>query len=74
MNDKLDKIFQDVIGVAPDVDRATLIYGETAGWDSVAHMTLVAAIEESFDCMLDMDDILDMSDYNKVVEIMKKYA
>lgn len=74
MNDKIDKIFKDVIGVDQSVDRATLIYSKTPGWDSVAHMALVAALEEGFDCMLDMDDILNMSDYAKVVEIMGKYV
>lgn len=74
MNDTIDKIFKDVIGVDPSVDRATLVYAKTPGWDSVAHMTLVAALEEAFDCMLDMDDILNMSDHGKVVEIMGKYV
>jgi acyl carrier protein len=74
MNDKIDLVFQQAIGVDPAVDRATLIYNSTPGWDSVAHMALVAGLEEQFDCMLDMDDILDMSSYAKVVEIMGKYA
>jgi acyl carrier protein len=74
MKDKLDKIFKDVIGVDSSVDRAALIYNEIGGWDSVAHMTLVAALEDAFDCMIDMDDILDMSSYDKVTEIMAKYV
>jgi acyl carrier protein len=74
MNEKIDTVFQQAIGVAPSVDRSTLVYNSTPGWDSVAHMALVAGLEEQFDCMLDMDDILDMSSYDKVVEIMAKYA
>ena len=49
------------------------MYQETKNWDSIAHMTLVAGLEEAFDCMLDTDDILDMSSFNKAVEIMAKY-
>jgi acyl carrier protein len=37
-------------------------------------MTLIAALETEVDCMLEMDDILDMSSFSKAVEIMKKYA
>ncbi|MBN8819782.1 MAG: acyl carrier protein [Sphingomonas sp.] len=74
MEEKIDKIFKDVIGAGPEVDRAILVYGEIPGWDSVAHMALVAALEQEFDCMLDMDDILDMSSYAKSIEIMKKYV
>lgn len=74
MEEKIQKIFQEVIGVDPSVDRATVVYNEVPGWDSVAHMALVAALEEAFDCMLDMDDIIDMSSYEKAVTIMTKYV
>ena len=42
-------------------------------WDSVGHMTLMAAIEDAFDIMLDTDDIVDFSSYEKGKEILKKY-
>jgi acyl carrier protein len=74
MKEKIDKVFKDVIGADSSVDRKILIYNEVEGWDSVAHMTLVAALEEAFDCMLDMDDILDMSSYDKALEIMAKHV
>ena len=42
-------------------------------WDSVGHMTLIAAIEDAFDIMMEMDDIIDLSSYEKGKEILKKY-
>lgn len=42
-------------------------------WDSVGHMTLMAAIEDAFDIMLDTDDIVNFSSYEKGKEILKKY-
>jgi acyl carrier protein len=74
MEEKIEKIFQDVIGIDPHTDRASIVYSEIPGWDSVAHMALIAALEEAFDCMLDMDDIIDMSNFDKAIEIMSKYA
>jgi len=74
MNEKIDKIFKEIVGIDPSVDKEIIVYNEIPGWDSIAHMTLVAGLEQAFDCMLDMDDILDMSNYDKVIEIMKKYA
>lgn len=74
MQNKIDVVFKQVLKLDPATHRSQLIYNEIEGWDSVAHMTLVAGLEEAFDCMLDMDDILDMSSYDKVVEIMAKYA
>lgn len=42
-------------------------------WDSVGHMSLVANLEEAFDIMIEMDDIVDLSSYEKGKEILKKY-
>lgn len=37
-------------------------------------MTLVASLETEFDAMIDTDEILAMSSFDKAVEIMSKYA
>lgn len=36
-------------------------------------MSLVAAIEDAFDIMMDTDDIVDLSSFAKGIEILKKY-
>lgn len=48
-----------------------LKYQDIETWDSVGHMSLIAAIEESFDIMMDTDDIIDLSSYEKGKEILK---
>ena len=42
-------------------------------WDSVGHMSLIAALEETFDIMMDTDDIINLSSFEKGKEIMAKY-
>lgn len=43
-------------------------------WDSVGHMTLVANLEDAFDIMMETDDIIDLSSYEKGQEILtEKY-
>ena len=59
-----------------NVEEAQLVglkYQAVPGWDSVGHMSLVAAIEDAFDIMMEMDDIIDLSSYEKGKEILKKY-
>lgn len=51
----------------------SLVYQGIQEWDSVGHMSLVAEIEDAFDIMLDTDDIIDFSSYEKGIEILKKY-
>lgn len=40
-------------------------------WDSVGHMSLISALEESFDIMMDVDDIIEFSSYDKGMDILK---
>ena len=47
-----------------------LEYQAIPEWDSVGHMGLVAALEDAFDIMMDTDDIIDFSSYNKGIEIL----
>jgi acyl carrier protein len=49
-------------------------YGSSAQWDSISHMALVAAIDSTFDIMLDTDDLIDMSSYGKARGILTKYG
>lgn len=49
-----------------------LKYQDIEAWDSVGHMGLVAALEDAFDIMMDTDDIIDFSSYEKGKEILAK--
>lgn len=72
--EKLKDAFRSGLSLGPEIDVTGLKYREFAGWDSVAHMTLVAAIESAFDIMIDTDDVIDMSSWDKAVEIVRKYG
>lgn len=50
-----------------------LTYQSITEWDSVGHMGLIAALETAFDIMMDTDDIIDLSSFEKGKEILKKY-
>ena len=49
-----------------------LKYQDMTAWDSVGHMSLIAALEDAFDIMMDTDDIIDLSSYEKGKEILAK--
>lgn len=51
----------------------TLEYQGIDTWDSVGHMSLISELEDAFDIMMDTDDIIDFSSFQKGIEIMKKY-
>jgi len=71
--EKLAKVFADTFGIS-EAETKGLQYQGIEAWDSVGHMTLVAAIEDDFDIQLDTDDIIDMSSFEKALEILVKYG
>lgn len=49
-----------------------LEYQAVAEWDSVGHMSLIAALEDAFEIMMDTDDIIEFNSYEKGKEILSK--
>jgi acyl carrier protein len=56
-----------------DIDIGSLEYQSIAQWDSAGHMVLIALLEDCFEIMLETDDIIDFSSFEKGKEIIKKY-
>ena len=71
----LEKYIQAFITAleVPAEEVPALVYGKSERWDSVGHMSLIAELEDSFDIMVDMDDIIDLSSFEKGKEILRKY-
>ncbi len=72
MESKLKSIFSESLGIDESIVTDSLRYAEIPQWDSVAHMALVAAIEEGFDIMIDTEDVIDMSSFEKAKQIVAK--
>ena len=67
--EKYAQVFCEILEL--DVEKLTgLKYQSVELWDSVGHMSLVAALEDTFDIMLETDDIIDLSSYEKGLEIL----
>ena len=65
--------FTETFEIQPD-EVENLKYQDISAWDSVGHMTLIATFEEAFDIMMDTDDIIDLSSFEKGKEILTKYG
>ena len=70
--EKLTSVFAETFGIKAEEVNG-LEYQGVEQWDSVGHVTLVAAIEDTFDIALDTDDIIDMSSFEKAQELLQKY-
>jgi len=71
---KLQQVFVRALGISPDHRFEELRYRGLDAWDSVAHMQLVSELEEAFGIMLETNDVIDMSSYDKSKQILTKYG
>ena len=71
---KYDEIFIEVFEIPSEQLNENLEYQSIEPWDSVGHMALMAGLEDEFDIMLEMDDIIDFGTYLTGIETMKKYG
>lgn len=70
--DQLRRVFREALDLPPEVDVDTLKYRAIEKWDSLAHMALVAALEQEFDVMIDTDDVLAMSSFSEARNILER--
>lgn len=68
--EKYNQAFMETLEITQE-QLEGLKYQDIETWDSVGHMSLIAAIEDAFDIMMDTDDIIDLSSYEKGKEILE---
>ena len=71
---KYDQIFLDTFEIAAEQLDEHLSYQSIDSWDSVGHMSLIAALEDEFGVVFEMDDIIDFGTYFTGFETMRKYG
>ena len=71
--EKYTLVFVEMFGKSAD-EVKNLHYQDIIEWDSVGHMTLMSGLEDTFDIMMETDDIIDFESYEKGIEILKKYG
>ena len=70
--ERLREVFRKSLELPADYPVDGLEYRGVDKWDSLAHMSLVAALEDEFGVMIDTDDVIDMSSFAKAREILGK--
>ena len=69
--EKYTQVFVETFEVSPE-EAQKLKYQDIDAWDSVGHMGLISALEDTFDIMMDTDDIIDFNSFEKGKEILSK--
>jgi len=70
--DKYNQVFFKIFSIKKEKLK-NLKYESISKWDSVGHMSMISALEDSFKITFEMDDIIDFSSYEVGKKILKKY-
>jgi len=68
--EKLNQIFCEVYSVEESALNEDFVNTNVETWDSIHQLSMVAAIEEAFDLMMDAEDILEMTSYVNVKNLL----
>ncbi|EHL15649.1 hypothetical protein HMPREF9630_02047 [Peptoanaerobacter stomatis] len=71
--EKYNAVFMGTFSINENDLKENPTYQKLKVWDSVAHMSLIFAIEEAFDISFETDDMIDFDSYEKGKELLKKY-
>lgn len=70
----INAIVADILNLDEDDVNGELSPEKAEYWDSMAHLTLVTALEEECDIKLTMDDVQSISCVNDIYDITQKYV
>ena len=72
--DTYKKLFIESLSLQNTANIEMMEYNVLPEWDSIGHMSLIAAFEDEYNISFELDDILDFSSFRKGIEILKKYG
>ncbi len=72
--EKYQRVFCDLFNVDKGALDEGFTFANISQWDSMAHLSLISALEEAFDVMFETEDILHFGGYLNGIEILKKYG
>jgi len=71
--EKLNNIFCEVFSVDTSALGSDFDNKSVENWDSVHQLSLTTEVEDTFDIMLDAEDILGFTSYDNAKQILVKY-
>lgn len=71
---RLNKVFRDVFDDDDITVNANTTANDIEDWDSLEHITLMAAVQKEFNVKFSMGEIASMKNVGEMVQIIEKRA
>jgi len=69
--EKLSKVFNEILGVKEF--KLNITMDEVQEWDSLKHIQLLSAIEDTFEIEIPFEDAIEMISVESIINKIKKY-
>ncbi len=72
--ERLAKVFQQVFDHDPSQFSERTTPEDVPRWDSIGHMNLVGAMEQEFGQQFDIDEIMEMENVARILQILAAHG
>lgn len=69
--EKLNEVFRDVFDDESITVNDETVASDVEGWDSLAHINLMATVQEEFEIKIPMKDIVELKNVGDLVNIIE---
>lgn len=70
IRDRVCELVGDALDVAPEEIAASDDLGNVDGWDSLRQLNLMLALEETFDIVLEPDDMAELTSVSRIAGLV----
>jgi acyl carrier protein len=71
---RLEEIFRQVLHLSSGHDVGSLEQSDVPEWDSLAHVSLILAIEDEFGVQVDAADAIELTSYDAVARFLESHG
>ncbi|SHI24238.1 acyl carrier protein [Desulfosporosinus lacus] len=70
---KYNKVFTTLFNISDNQLNKDFTFNNVEDWDSIVHLSLITELEDTFNVMLETEDILSFGSYENGMRILEKY-
>lgn len=70
---KYNKVFTTLFNINDNQLNKDFTFKNVEDWDSIVHLSLITELEDTFNVMLETEDILSFGSYENGMRILEKY-
>lgn len=74
MKNKVKEILCFVLNLGQDYDMSEANIDVIKSWDSIKQVSIISAIENEFDLFIEVEDAINLTSYEKIIQFLEENA